>query len=72
MHDVLTAFRQTGPDEYMCAVSYLVVRCRGCDTIGFRIEFDDYEQGHHKEDGSWSYPTEITTYPKLIPGHHEL
>jgi hypothetical protein len=72
MHDVLCAHHDDCGDEYHCAISHMVVKCRGCGSTSFRYVFADYEDAYPISDGEWEVPKTIKTYPKFIENHTEL
>lgn len=72
-HDVLFDHEvETDPDGYHEIDSWQVVRCRGCYTVGFRHQNDDFEQVVEEDDGTVNHVTSITSYPKVFRGHRRL
>lgn len=69
-HDILHAEDVARDEYYHLKTSYRMVKCRGCLTIGFRIDLHDYEQGYPDEQGGWIHDTKTTVFPKCIIGHH--
>lgn len=65
-HSVLFTTSQRNPDEegYDYNITYLVVKCDGCETISFRKEFDDLEHSYPDEKGDWIHDTTVNTYPE--------
>lgn len=59
---------QEGPSS----VSYQIVECLGCTTIGFREEVHDVEAGWYDENDEYTYPIVVETYPKFIADHQDL
>ena len=71
-HDIMYNYEETGPDEYMCQMIWMVVQCRGCERISFRYEFHDWESSYpisNDPNGEWDYDIEVDCYPTFIEGH---
>jgi hypothetical protein len=72
MHDVMCTHTVHGPEEYHCAIYYMVVQCRGCSNTSFRYVFRDYESAYPTSENEWEVPETIKTYPKFLASHREL
>ncbi len=46
-----------------------VLRCLGCETVGFRYRFDDYDDVEELPSGKTKHATTYHRYPNAIPGH---
>jgi hypothetical protein len=72
-HDVLFSHEEeSDPEGYHEVDSWQVVRCRGCETMGFRHQNDDFEQVVEEEDGTVGHVSTIVTYPKVFRNHRQL
>jgi len=69
-HDVLCFYEEQPRSEYYNE-TYLwqVVQCRGCDTVGFRLQNDDYEQISVDPDGDAHHTIHISNYPRVLRDH---
>jgi len=72
-HDVLFEHeKETDPEGYHEIDLWQIVQCRGCETMGFRHQNDDFEQFVEEDDGTVSHITSVTSYPRVIRGHRRL
>lgn len=72
LHDVLQTEKVEIEEYYDDIVLYMIVRCRGCSAIGFRMEFHDYSPGCMDADGERVFETKSLVFPNSIDGHHDL
>lgn len=52
--------------------TWQVLRCLGCETVGFRHRFDDFDNVTELPNGTSKHAIKYTRYPSTIPGHREL
>lgn len=52
--------------------TWQVLKCRGCDTIGFRYRFEDYDDVTELPSGKTKHAVSHTRYPHAIAGHQPL
>ena len=52
--------------------TWQVLKCQGCDTIGFRYRFDDYDNVTELASGKTKHAVTHTRYPHAVAGHHPL
>lgn len=52
--------------------TWQVLKCLGCDTIGFRYRFDDYDDVTELPSGKTKHAVTHTRYPHAVAGHHPL
>lgn len=69
-HDILASHEQLeNPEEYHESYLWQVVQCRGCETFGFRLQNDDYEQISLDADGDAHHTITVTTFPRALRNH---
>jgi len=69
-HDILWGHEQyDDPEDYHESYQWQVVQCRGCNTVGFRLQNDDYEQISVDADGDVHHTITITTFPRVLSNH---
>lgn len=63
-----------GPDNdfYDEKHTWQVLRCLGCETVGFRYRFDDFDNVEELPDGSTRHSTTFVRYPNAISDHRPL
>lgn len=59
-------------DYYDERHAWQVLKCLGCDTIGFRYRFDDYDNVTELASGKTKHAVSYTLYPHTVAGHHPL
>lgn len=52
--------------------TWQVLKCQGCDTIGFRYRFDDFDDVTELASGKTRHATTYIRYPHAVAGHHPL
>lgn len=52
--------------------TWQVLKCKGCDTVGFRHKFEDYDTVTKLPSGNTKHQTTFKRYPHAIAGHREL
>src|SRR3569832_1197406 len=52
--------------------TWQVLKCQGCDTIGFRYRFDDYEDVTELPSGKTKHAVTHTRYPHAVANHEPL
>ena len=52
--------------------TWQVLRCMGCEVVGFRHRFDDYDDVEELPSGKSKHATTFERYPKAIAGHRLL
>lgn len=52
--------------------TWQVLKCRGCDTIGFRYRLDDYDDVTELASGKSKHAVTFHRYPPAVPGHQPL
>jgi len=52
--------------------TWQVLKCRGCDTVGFRYRFDDYDDVTELASGDTRHAVTYKRYPQSVAGHHPL
>jgi hypothetical protein len=64
---------ETNPWDYHEKTTWQVLRCRGCESIRFRIWNEDYEiSPSEDEDGNPLYLTSESLYPRSLRSHKPL
>jgi hypothetical protein len=63
-HAVLKDESVNGNEDYNCNINFMIVSCKGCDSISFREEFIDFENAYPDENNNWHPEITISTYPK--------
>lgn len=58
--------------EYRMDTIYQIVQCCGCHTVSFRRVVRDYESAYPIDDNRWNVPEDISCFPSILRGHHEL
>lgn len=72
-HDVLfETTHEADKSYYNEKHTWQVLKCRGCDTIGFRYRFDDYDDVTELTSGKTKHAVSFKRYPQAIVGHHPL
>jgi hypothetical protein len=62
-HKILQEQSYDGDDSYQCRTLYMIVECKGCDTVSFRNEFIDFESAYPDDFNQWHPEVTTTTYP---------
>lgn len=52
--------------EYNSITRYMIVACKGCDTISFRKEFEDEDSFYQIDENEWELDTDIDNYPAVL------
>lgn len=52
--------------------TWQVLKCRGCDTVGFRYRLDDYDDVTELASGESKHAVTFTRYPPAVSGHRPL
>lgn len=52
--------------------TWQVLKCQGCDTVGFRYRFDDYDDVTELPSGKTKHAVTHTRYPHAVAGHQPL
>jgi hypothetical protein len=72
-HDVLFETSHEASEPYFHELhTWQVLKCRGCDTIGFRYRFDDYDDVTELPSGRAKHAVTYGRYPAAVPGHRQL
>ena len=72
-HEILFEISHGATEDYYNEKhTWQVLRCRGCETVGFRYRFDDFDQVEEDFDGETRHKTQWTRYPPAITGHPPL
>lgn len=72
-HEILFQhIEDISPEYYHERETWQVVRCLGCETIGFRYRHDDFENVWEDHDGTVQHDIVITDYPRVIRNHKKL
>lgn len=72
-HEILSQQSvENDPHDYHYAETWQIVRCMGCLNVGFRYQYDDYENVWEDEEGNYRHDTSVSTYPKTIKNHKQL
>lgn len=72
-HEVLFEHvEETDPSLYHEKNTWQVVKCLGCDTVGFLYRNDDYERVFEGPDGEPRHEVRINLYPSVIKNHRGL
>lgn len=72
-HEILFQHvEESDPELYHERETWQVVRCLGCDTVGFRKRYDDFENVWEDHEGNVQHEREITAYPRVIRNHKKL
>jgi len=72
-HDILHKVNfESDPSEYHYEDIFMMIRCRGCETVAFRKESHDYESRYQIGANEWDYSISIDIYPHFIEGHKSI
>ncbi|WP_119792828.1 DUF4145 domain-containing protein [Flavobacterium anhuiense] len=62
-HQVLAEQSFDGDENYQCRNVYMIVQCKGCDTVSFSFKFIDFESAYPDDYNQWHPEITKTTYP---------
>ncbi len=72
-HDLLLSHDVERNDiDFPDKQEWQVLRCRGCETCGFRYVYHDYMDVYESPDGDQTHRREIDLYPAVIGNHKKL
>jgi hypothetical protein len=52
--------------------TWQVLKCQGCDTVGFRYKLDDFDDVTELPSGRAKHAVTYVRYPHAVAGHHPL
>jgi hypothetical protein len=71
--EVLYAIENKADEPYYNELhTWQVLRCMGCESIGFRYRYDDFDDVSELPSGRTQHATKYYRYPNAIPGHRPL
>jgi hypothetical protein len=72
-HEILFETSHGAKVEYYNELhTWQVLKCQGCDTIGFRHKFDDYDDVTELASGKTKHAVTYVRYPHAVAGHQPL
>lgn len=72
-HDILFETSHKAEVAYYNELhTWQVLKCRGCEIVGFRYCFDDYDSVTELPSGKTKHATTFKRFPHAIAGHHPL
>jgi hypothetical protein len=72
-HEILFAMQhEAAVPFYEERHTWQVVRCLGCETVGFRYRMEDFDNAEEMPDGSMQPKVAVFRYPNAIANHKQL
>ncbi len=56
-------FQSNPNSDYHYGIEHSIAKCRGCDTISFRLVEYDYEAAYPNEEEDWIIPQKVENFP---------